>query len=104
MLAIFLVNVFETHGPFDVGGSGIAAKDEGDRLLPTELGEVDDIFPFDITEFKIGRDVTCSGCGFVVVFLPGGGFSPVFYGLGHIQLLCGGVYKGGLYLILEYGY
>ena len=71
---ILFKKVIETHGPFDKGGSGVAAKNQCHRFLPPEIREANGIFPVCVAQIEIRSNVSGPGCVGIKLLLPDLGF------------------------------
>ena len=84
-VAVFSIELSETHGPIRVGRSGEAAEDEGDWLLALEVRQTDGVLTLDIFEFKVRCGIAYLGCQEIIFPLPGCGLLAVLDG-GHHRL------------------
>jgi len=77
LLMVFLVDLLETHGPFDIRRSGEASKDQSYRGFPLETAQVQWVLSVDFPKLKVWRQVADFGGLGIVFFLPRGGLVTV---------------------------
>ena len=74
-VVILLIEVVETHGPFDVGRSGEATEDQRHWLTTLEVIEANGILTIHIVQLEIWSDVPSFGRKIIEPLLPGTIFS-----------------------------
>jgi hypothetical protein len=76
-LVVLLVQVVKTDRPFDVGGSGETAEDQGNGFLASKIREVHRILAMDVGQLEIRGQITYLWCPGIEFGLPGGGFCAI---------------------------
>ena len=76
-VVILLIEISETHGPFDIGRSGEATEDQRHWLATLEVRETNGILTVHIVQLEIWSDVPNFGRKSIEPLLPGTIFSPV---------------------------